>query len=255
VSDTSKSRRIPPPRIVLVDDNARVRETLKRLLEELDWGDGRAMVLATASAAEFKVACSAHDPDIVFVDLRLTPSFDSSKEGQELVDWVTDQQTNAGIIVYTDVPEEVDGADTLRRGADDYITKPANREVFIEHVRAVWRRVHRVRSSLDRPSPRGHAFQIGEWRFTPNSRSIEGPEGRAMPLTISEYQVLDHLTKAERNLITPAAFNVFVLERASDTVDRRLDNIIYRLRKKLGGTFPIHNAGSGAYRLLECRLV
>jgi DNA-binding response OmpR family regulator len=247
---------LPPPRIVLVEDDQAIAETLRRTLEEIDWGAGKAMVLATSSAREFMAAFGAHDPDIVFIDLRLSPPYDSSEEGKELIDWVADGNSHSGVIVFTDVPEVVDGSDALSRGADDYIVKPARPATVVERTRAVWRRVHLIRSRLsDLQSTIEPTFQLGHWRFRPSGRTIHGVDGAELRLTISEYQLLDHLIKAERHLITPATFNVFVLERDPDTVDRRLDNIVYRLRRKLGETFPIQNVGSGSYRLTECSII
>lgn len=245
---------LPAPRILVVDDKPIVTKSLKQMLETLDWGSGTAQVIGTHTPDAFRASFSALNPDIVVVDLRLTPPFDSTDEGKDLIAWVADSNTMAGIIVHTDQPESVDAPDCLAIGADDYITKPANTGMIEERVRAVWRRVHLVRSRRDSLG-NSHVFDIGGWRYFPAERNVTTPNGISYRLTLSEHQLIEHLIRAEGHIITPGAFNIFVLERNAEAADRRLDNIVYRLRKKLGDAFPIRNVtGTGGYALTELRL-
>jgi DNA-binding response OmpR family regulator len=72
-------------------------------------------------------------------------------------------------------------------------------------------------------------------------------DGRDLPLTTVEYEILSRLTEAAGSIITRQQLVVDVFERQFNPEDRALDVHIHRLRKKLGpyGWLLVTVRGSG----------
>lgn len=72
-------------------------------------------------------------------------------------------------------------------------------------------------------------------------------DGRVLPLTTVEYEILSRLTEAAGSIITREQLVVEVFERQLNPEDRALDVHIHRLRKKLGphGWLLVTVRGSG----------
>ena len=109
-----------PKRILVVEDDATIRETLTFNLKK----EGYAVTVAEDGAAALSQARSSK-PDLVLLDLMLP-----ELNGLEVCR-ILRQESDVPIIMVTAKESEVDKVIGLQLGADDYITKPFSlRELF-----------------------------------------------------------------------------------------------------------------------------
>ena len=113
-------------RVLVVDDQALVREGLTTLLEA---APGITPVAAAADGEEAVALASRHRPDVVLMDLRM-PRLD----GVEATRRIRDAQPDTEIVVLTTHADEDSILDALRAGARGYLTKDAG---IAEIARAV----------------------------------------------------------------------------------------------------------------------
>ena len=115
-----------PVRVLVVDDQALVREGLMTLLEAVP---DIAPVAAAADGEEAVALASRHRPDVVLMDLRM-PRLD----GVEATRRIREAQPDTEIVVLTTHADDDSILDALRAGARGYLTKDAG---IVEISRAV----------------------------------------------------------------------------------------------------------------------
>ena len=115
-----------PIRVMVVDDQALVREGLMTLLEA---AADINPVAAAADGEEAVALCARHRPDVVLMDLRM-PKLD----GVEATRRIRASQPETEIVVLTTHADEASILDALRAGARGYLTKDAG---IAEIARAV----------------------------------------------------------------------------------------------------------------------
>jgi DNA-binding response OmpR family regulator len=178
--------------------------------------------------------------DIFIVDLKLKETKSSPEDkslGDELVRVIA-RLEHVGIIVYSTEPVDIQSPFSLADGADDYIPKGASPQIIRARVLALWRKVKRLRS----PAKFAHAnrvFQVGRWRFAVDSRDLTNELGEPLRVSTTEQTLLSYLVTIEDHEIDREHFNVSVMGRETHHDDRRLDNVISRLRAKLGDSVKV----------------
>jgi DNA-binding response OmpR family regulator len=198
------------------------------------------------------------DIDVFIVDLIMHKSSDAVDESKNIGQafarevWET---SNAGVIVHTTLSEDDGEAlEMLREGADDYIRKGATDVETIQvRIQALWRRIQFVRPS--KKSIHNHAnrvFMIGAWKFIVGSRTLAMANGEAVKLSPTEHAFLRHICTSENHECDKVSFNLYVLGRRSFEENMRVDNFVYRLRKKMGKNLDLLS-DEGAYRLLDVK--
>ena len=104
-------------RVVVVDDQALVREGLMTLLQT---ADGIEPVAAASDGLEAVARTVEHNPDVVLMDLRM-PNMD----GVEATRRIRESHPDTEIVVLTTHADEASILDALRAGARGYLTKDA----------------------------------------------------------------------------------------------------------------------------------
>lgn len=116
------------PRILIVDDERKIRLVLKRLLE----GRGYEVTQAESGVQALESA-GAHPPDLVLLDLRM-PGMD----GLETLKQLFSGGFKAKVIMMTAFGSITSAVEAMRSGAYDYITKPfSNDELLLGIERAL----------------------------------------------------------------------------------------------------------------------
>ncbi|MCX7780284.1 MAG: response regulator transcription factor [Negativicutes bacterium] len=161
-------------KVLLVDDEANIRELVKFNLEKAGFG----VIEAMDGINAVKLARS-EKPDLVVLDLML-PGMD----GLEVCRTLKGEKQTSGIpvIMLTAKNEEIDKVIGLELGADDYMTKPFSARELVARVKAVLRRSHREQ-------PTANELAVGNLRL--NFSRYEAYLGsERLELTPKEYELL-----------------------------------------------------------------
>jgi DNA-binding response OmpR family regulator len=201
------------PRILVVEDDARIADVVVKNLEAAGFecnvsGDGGH---ALAEFARLK-------PALVVLDLGL-PGLD----GLEVTRRIR-RESDAPILVVTARGGESDKLLGLEIGADDYVTKPFSTAELVARVRALLRR------STGAVTER--VLEPGPLRIDPARRIVER-DGEPVPLTTLEFDLLYFLASRAGRVFSREALmeQVWGSDRVVD--DRSIDSLVSRLRRKL----------------------
>ncbi|MET0513346.1 MAG: response regulator transcription factor [Thermoleophilaceae bacterium] len=221
------------PRVLVVEDDADIAGVLRRSLDKEGYevriaGDGEA---ALDQAGDF-------EPDAVVLDLGL-PRLDGVEVCRRLRD-----EGDVPILILTArdaIDARVEGLDS---GADDYLVKPFEREELLARLRALLRR---------RP-PRGSAFLVvGDLRLNPDTHEVLRGD-RDIELTAREFELLEHLMRNERIVVSRQALLDEVWGYHPFAETNTVDVFISNLRRKLesgGEPRVLHTVRGAGYVLRE----
>ncbi|WP_158091575.1 response regulator transcription factor [Bradyrhizobium canariense] len=242
------------PRILIVDDDKadadRIGTALKNPLTKIGQLDCKIeWVNDVASARQY---LEKDDIDLYFLDLDISEYWGkpTDKEtGKAFVKAVINN-TNAGIIVCSNLPIDEEAPPLIEYGADDYVEKSYGFMAIAPRAMSVWRRTHTGRRS--KQSHSGRRFRIGNWTFTIGDRQITDRLGISKRLSITEHIFLRHLCAVEGHAIDSEVFNIEVLRREKGDKHVRLDVFVPRLRAKLNNMIDLVPQGrTGIYKLLD----
>ncbi len=201
-------------RILVVEDDAAIRNVLRALLES-----GKYRVVEAETAARADVEARSHKPDLLLVDLGLP-----DRDGVDVIRGVR-AWSPVPIIVLSARTMEAQKIAALDAGADDYVTKPFSAAELLARVRAALRRSVKT---ADRPGK----LRMGAVEIDMERRQAQGPLGE-IHLTPLEYRVLERLAMAEGMIVRQERLiaEVWGPNRTDDT--RSLRVCIKNLRAKL----------------------
>ena len=173
---------MPSAHILLVDDDALLRRSLVLNLEEAGY---RASASATAEEA---LALAAGDrPDLILLDIGLP--------GMDGLDALRHFQTRIGapVIFLTARRRELDEVLGLQLGADDYITKPFDKDVLLARIKTVLRRFAQART-LAPTKEEGGPLVVGDLVIDTAAHSVT-VSGKPAELTPLEFDLLHALAE------------------------------------------------------------
>ena len=213
----------PTPTILVVEDAPELAPLIVRELQ--------AAGFATRHAADGLTALEVHAstlPDAVILDWML-PKLDGLEVLRQL------RRTAATPVLMLTARDDVaDKVAGLEVGADDYLTKPFTMEELIARVRALLRRSDLIRQTLsaDR-SGAAETLVRGALRVDPEAHQAT-LEGAALDLSPTEFSLLCLLLKSPGRAFSRAYLLDTLWQEAYIGGDRSVDNVVLRLRKKLG---------------------
>ena len=179
------------PRVLVVDDDRAVRDSLRRSLEF----NGYDVVLA-ADGAEGLVAVGSHHPDVVVIDVMM-PRLD----GIETTRALRAAGNDVPILVLTARDAVGDRVEGLDAGADDYLTKPFALEELLARLRALLRRV------VPDADGESEVLSFADLSMDVASRDVSRG-GRAIELTRTEFTLLEMFLRRPRRVLDRS----FILE-------------------------------------------
>jgi len=216
--------------ILVVEDDAFVQKALRAYLEAEDY---RVSLVDDGGAMR---ELMADDPaDLVIMDLKLP-----NDDGFELTKYLRQHYT-VGIIILTSKDATIDRVVGLEIGADDYVTKPWEERELLARIRSVMRRVSELTGQpigsparTEQPSTTSQTvITFNDWTFNLDSRELTSPDGEAVELTSSEYNLLaEFVDKAGRVLSRDHLLNE-IYNREWEPYDRSIDVLVTRLRRKV----------------------
>jgi len=208
-----------PERILVVDDDPRVRDLLNRYLTQ----EGFEVLLAEDAAALQRLH-GKEPADLIILDLILP-----GEDGLSACRKLRGAGDTTPVIMLTAKAEEVDRVVGLEVGADDYITKPFNLREVLARVHAVLRR-RPPAEPPGAPSREPETVHFGEFAFDLAHRSL-ARDGEIIPLTTGEYAMLKALVRHPRQPLSRERLARLARGREFEPFDRSLDVQISRLRK------------------------
>jgi two-component system phosphate regulon response regulator OmpR len=204
---------------MVVDDDVRLRDLLKRFLSEQGFA-----VTAAGSAIEMNRLWIRERYDLLVLDLMLP-----GEDGLSICQRLRGGGDNTPIIMLTAKGEDADRIAGLEIGADDYLPKPFNPRELLARIAAVMRRV-----SPDEipgaPSDHEESYAFGEFEFDLGKRSLS-KNGQQVALTTGEFSVLKVLVRHARQPLSREKLMEMARGREYEVFDRSLDVQVSRLRK------------------------
>jgi DNA-binding response OmpR family regulator len=185
--DQARAAVAPRRRILVVDDEASIREVLTQYLELEGF-----TVLQAADGVEALRSAEAQPPDLVVLDLML-PGMDGLEVCRRL------RATSAvPILMLTARSDETDKLAGFAVGTDDYVTKPFSPREVVVRVQAIMRRIEATSVPamvLD------DTLHLGNLTIRPQLRYVER-EGTPIELTAKEFDLLHFLATHPKQVFT-----------------------------------------------------
>jgi len=206
-------------RILVVDDDQRLRELVVRYLGEQGF---EARAVPDAAGMDKQLARERYD--LVVLDLMLP-----GEDGLAICRRLRGQSTGPAIVMLTAKGDEVDRIVGLEMGADDYLPKPFNPRELVARINAVLRR-RQPAGPPGAPAADTQVHRFGAFEFNLSTRSL-AREGKQVALTTGEYSVLKVLVQHPRQPLSRDKLMELARGREYGVFDRSIDVQISRLRK------------------------
>jgi two-component system, OmpR family, response regulator MprA len=170
-------------RVLVVDDERAVRESLRRALEL----EGYDVELAADGRKALDRLEAGPDPDAVILDV-LMPEVD----GLEVCAELRRSGSRLPVLMLTARAEVENRVAGLDAGADDYVTKPFALEELLARLRALLRRT---------TNGSGEALRFADLELDPRTREVHR-DGERIELTRTEFSLLELFLLNPRQVLT-----------------------------------------------------
>ena len=206
-------------KVIVVDDDARLRDLLNRYLTEQGYA-----VRGARDAAEMNRVLARERYDLMILDLMLP-----GEDGLSICRRLRGAGENMPIIMLTAKGDDVDRIVGLEVGADDYLPKPFNPRELVARIQAVLRR-RPLPGPPGAPATEPQVVDFGAFRFNLAARSLT-KNGQDVTLTTGEYALLKVLVQHARSPLSRDKLMELARGREFGAFDRSIDVQISRLRK------------------------
>jgi len=159
-----------------------------------------------------------YDYDLIILDLML-PDMD----GLEVLRRLRNSKVDTPVLILSGLTESEMKVKGLGSGADDYLTKPFNKEELLARIQAIVRR------------SKGHSasvIQTGKLVVNLDAHTVE-VEGKPVHLTGKEYGILELLSLRKGTTLTKEMFLNHLYGGMDEPELKIIDVFICKLRKKL----------------------
>jgi two-component system cell cycle response regulator CtrA len=201
-------------RVLLVEDDPTTARSIEMMLASAG------MVVDSTDLGEDGLEIGKlYDYDIIVLDLML-PDIG----GMEVLRRLRDARVQTPVLILSGLAESEQKVKGLGTGADDYLTKPFNKEELLARIQAIVRR------------SKGHAQSVidtGRLTINLDSRAVE-VDGKSLHLTGKEYGILELLSLRKGTTLTKEMFLGHLYGGMDEPELKIIDVFICKLRKKLG---------------------
>ena len=200
-------------RILVIEDDPTVGQFVKRGLEQQRWA-----VDLVANGDEGESMAADGNYDLIILDMRLP-----GKSGLQVLNGLRARGNERPVLVLT-AQDAIDAkVETLRAGADDYVTKPFAFEELLARVEALSRRPRAIVS----PS-----LKVADLELNLDTREVRRA-GDLIELTPKEYTVLEYLMRHAGRVMSRTLITEYAWGYHFDPGTNIVDVVINHLRKKI----------------------
>jgi len=200
-------------RVLLVEDDPTTQQSIKMMLEAAGM-----VVDATDLGEDGLEIGKLYDYDIIVLDLML-PDMD----GMEVLRELRSAKVATPVLILSGLAESENKVKGLGTGADDYLTKPFNKDELIARIQAIVRRSQGHSESV---------IQTGKLLVNLDAQTIE-VDGQSVHLTGKEYGILELLSLRKGTTLTKEMFLNHLYGGMDEPELKIIDVFICKLRKKL----------------------
>jgi two-component system, cell cycle response regulator CtrA len=202
-----------PVRILLVEDDPATSKSIEMMLQSANLN-----VYATDLGEEGIDLAKLYDYDLILLDLNLP-----DMNGHEVLRQLRVAKVETPILILSGMDDTESKLKGFGFGADDYMTKPFNRQELIARIHAIVRR------------SKGHAQSVittGKFTVNLDTKTVE-VDGKPVHLTGKEYQMLELLSLRKGTTLTKEMFLNHLYGGMDEPELKIIDVFICKLRKKL----------------------
>lgn len=207
-------------KLLVVDDDRAMRETLVRFLGQEGYD-----VAQAADGSKVTAAMTA-GVSLVLLDLNLP-----GESGFDIARRLRAGWPHVGIIMLTGRDDLLDRVLGLELGADDYLPKPFELRELLARIRSVLRRCQGSAETL--PANDKISLQFAGWTLNTANRTLTAPNGQAVDLTTTEYDILRVLCDHAGQTVSRTTLYELVKGKEWSPLDRTLDTHVANVRRKL----------------------
>jgi len=204
-------------RVLVVDDEVRLAEGIKRGLE----AEGFAVDVAHDGVDGLWFA-RENEYAAILLDVMLP-----GMSGYVVCRTLRDEENWTPVLMLTAKDGEWDQVEGLDTGADDYLTKPFSFAVLLARLRALTRRA---------AAPRPVSLTVGDLVIDPAARTV-ARDGRPIPLTAREFAVLEFLARRPGEVVSKAQILGGVWDFAFEGDPNIVEVYVGHLRAKIDRPF------------------
>jgi DNA-binding response OmpR family regulator len=202
-------------RVLVVEDERDVAQSLS-------WGliaEGYVVDVAD-NGVDGLWKATENDYDVIVLDVML-PGLD----GYQVCKRLRERDRWAPVLMLTAMDDDLDHAEGLDSGADDYLAKPFSYLVLLAHLRSLTRRTLGARPAV--LTAAGLALDPAGWTAT--------RDGVPLDLTSREAAVLEHLLRRKGNVVSKSDLLEHCWDANFDGGPAPVEVLVHRLRRKIGG--------------------
>ncbi|NQV45338.1 MAG: response regulator transcription factor [Rhodospirillales bacterium] len=200
-------------RVLLVEDDPSTKDSIELMLKSAG------MVIDSTDMGEDGLEIGKlYDYDIIILDIML-PDMD----GFEVLRRLRDAKVRTPVLILSGLIESENKVKGLGSGADDYLTKPFNREELVARIQAIVRRSAGHSQSI---------IETGKLAVNLDAQTVEA-EGQPIHLTGKEYGILELLSLRKGTTLTKEMFLNHLYGGMDEPELKIIDVFICKLRKKL----------------------
>lgn len=205
-------------KVLVVEDDAALRDVLRRALEE----NGHIVDVASDGEAGQQLAMD-ESCDAIILDVMLP-----KRNGFSVVQGMRAANVRTPVLLLTALTQEADAVMGLDAGADDYLRKPFGIQELMARLRSLTRREH-----TGRPEPAA-ALRAGNVALDTAGRKATR-DGRDLNLTRRELIFLEYFVRNAGRALSRERMAAALWPTSSDIGSNVIDVYVSRLRNKLHG--------------------
>jgi two-component system copper resistance phosphate regulon response regulator CusR len=222
-------------RILLVEDEKKIAESLKKGLSEQHYH-----VEVAYDGNIGKKLFETYPFDLIILDINLP-----GMNGYELCREIRRKSEQIPVIMLTALSSTDDKIEGFDAGADDYIVKPFDFKELLVRIRALLKRIYQV--------PTGNLLKVADLVMNLDSKEVTRADV-PISLTTKEFQLLEYLVRNKNKVVSRADIALNVWDIDFDTKTNVIDVYVNFLRKKVDKDFDtklIHTQVGMGYILKE----